>query len=134
MKKVTNNYKMMAIALVTVITLGFTGSAFAGNNNETPVKLTFVGKLENRPVFQLELNNNNADDLVITVNDADGNILLFEKLKGEKISRKYQLDTEDAELIGGTTFKVTNRNTNSSQVYKITNAAKTVQNIEIAKL
>jgi hypothetical protein len=134
MKTVMINYKKIAIALATVLTLGLSSTAFAANTNETPAELKFVGKVKNLPLFQLNLNNSDNSNYVVTVKDAEGNVLFSEKLTGEKISRTYKLDTEDAEMIGGTTFEVTNGKTKNTSVYKITNSVRFVTDVEVAKL
>jgi len=134
MKTVMNNYRKMTIALATLIALGFSNASFAGKSNEGTAILKFVGKVHDLPVFQLCLNNSENSAFVVTVKDAEGNVLFKEKLNGEKISRAYKLDTDDAEKIGGTTFEVTNLSTNGTLVYKIKNNVTIVNDLEIAKL
>jgi hypothetical protein len=134
MKTVMSNYKKMTLALATFVALGFSNASFAGKSSEGPAILKFVGKVQNLPVFQLCLNNSENSPYVVIVKDADGNVLFKEKLKGEKISRAYELDTDDAEKIGGTTFEVTNLKTNGTSVYKIKSNVTIVNDVEIAKL
>ena len=126
------NYKKIAIALATVLTLGLSSTAFAAN--EAPAELKFVGKQQNLPLFQLNLNNSDNLSYIVTVKDAEGNVLFSEKLTGENISRTYKLNTEDVDLIGGTTFEVTNSKTKNTSVYKIRNNVKIVTDVEVAKL
>ena len=126
------NYKKIAIAFATVLTLGLSSTAFAANEN--PAELKFVGKEQNLPLFQLNLNNSDNISYVVTVKDAEGNVLFTEKLNGENISRTYKLNTEDAEMIGGTTFEVTNGKTKNTSIYKIRNNVKIVTDVEVAKL
>jgi hypothetical protein len=134
MKTVIMNYKKMTIALATIVTLGLSNAAFAGKTNEGPAELKFLGKEKNLPLFQLNLNNSDNSSYVVTVKDAEGNVIFSEKLTGENITRMYKLDTEDAEVIGGTTFEVTNSKTKNTSVYKIKNNVKIVTDVEIAKL
>jgi hypothetical protein len=134
MKTVIMNYKKTAIALATVVTLGLSSTAFAANTNETPAELKFVGKEQNLPLFQLKLNNSDNTSYIVTVKDGEGNVLFTEKLTGEKISRTYKLDSEDAEVVAGTTFEVTNSKTKNTSVYKIKNNVKIVTDVEVAKL
>ena len=135
MKKAMNNYKMAAVALATVITLGISNTSFAaGNKSDVPSELKFIGKNQSLPVFQLNLNNSEAGEYVITIKEASGNVLYSEKVSGEKISKRYKLDTEDAEIFTGTTFEVTNKATNETTVYKVSNNTKVVEDVVIAKL
>ena len=134
MKKTMSNYKMIAMGLVTVLTLGFTNATFAGNNPGSPTELKFLGNYNSLPVFQLELNNSAKAEYIITVRDGDKVVLLAEKIKGENISRRYKLDAEEIALIDGTTFEVTNTLTKETSVYEITSNSSVVENTVITKL
>jgi hypothetical protein len=135
MKKVMNNYKMIAIGLAAVLTLGISNATFAsGNKSDAPSELKFIGKDQSLPVFQLNLNNSVSNEYVITIKEASGNILYSEKVSGEKISKRFKLDAEDADIYTGTTFEVTNKATNETTVYKINNTAIIVQDVVIARL
>jgi hypothetical protein len=57
MKKLMNNYRNVAMALGTVLTLGISNSSFAGNHNDNPAELKFIGNSNSPPVFQLVLYN-----------------------------------------------------------------------------
>jgi hypothetical protein len=136
MKKTTNNYKMIAMGLATVLTFGLSNAAFANNKPDVPAALKYMGNFNSLPVFQLELNNSANAEFIVTVRDADKKVLLSEKIKGEHISRRYKLDAEEMSLITGTTFEVTNRATKESAVYVIdVNTNRTfVENTIITKL
>jgi hypothetical protein len=128
-----NNYRTVAMALGTVLTLGLTNASYANNYNPIPAELKFVGTFNTAPVFQLELNNTDKAEYTVTVRDADKKILLSEKISGEKISRKYKLDAEDISLVAGTTFEVTNKKTNETSVYEINTSSSFVTDVTIAK-
>ena len=114
MKKVMNKYRMMAIAAATIFTLGISNATFANSGpKESPSELKYLGSFTNLPVFQLNLNNTEVNSYVITIKDSYNNILYTEKVKGINISRRYKLSAEEVDLIGGTTFEVFNKKTNS---------------------
>lgn len=128
------NFRNVAMALVTVLTIGFTNSTYAsgpGGQGE----LKFVGhSVNNLPVFELSLNNSTAAEYTVTVRDAEKRILLSEKLKGENISRRYKLDVEELSLAAGTTFEVTNKLTKETTVYEVSSSRKIVENVVVSKL
>jgi hypothetical protein len=136
MKKTMNNYKMIAIGLATVLTLGLSNATFANNNPDSPSALRFMGNVNSLPVFQLELNNSTHAEFIITVRDGDKKILLTERIKGEHISRRYKLDAEEMSLITGTTFEVTNKETKESSVYliEVNSSRSIVENTIVTKL
>ncbi len=132
MKRVISNYKLITLALAAFLTIGLSQSGFAGTGGNS--ELVYAGSSGNQPVFILTLHNSESADYVVTIRDASNQVLLADKLSGANISRKYRLDTDDAELIGGTTFEVTNRNTNETTVYKISKTTTIVQDVVVAKL
>ncbi|MBI1341300.1 MAG: hypothetical protein GC171_00040 [Terrimonas sp.] len=133
MKRVMNNYKVMAMALMIILTLGFTQNVNATGQNEKPVGLKYVGKLKNLPVFQLDINGAPGAEYIIRISDDANMVIYSEKVKGENISRKFQLNDE---VLGNAylTFEVVKKDDNTVTSYKVSNNTRTIQDIEIAKL
>ncbi|MES1224464.1 MAG: hypothetical protein ABUT20_53710, partial [Bacteroidota bacterium] len=71
---------------------------------------------------------------VVIVRDSEKKVLFSEKLKGEKISRKYKLQAEELEQVAGTTFEITNRKTNETTKYEVNSSSSFVTDVSIAKL
>jgi hypothetical protein len=136
MKTVMNNFKMMAIGLTAAFTVLLSNVTLANNEkNENDIaELQYAGKKQNLPVFRLVLSNSNNTEYIITVKESNGDILFSEKLKGNNISRMYQLDAENSDLIAGTVFEVTNKTTKITTLYKVSNFTKSVDEIYISKL
>lgn len=138
--KTRNITKTISIIVVGAFTMLFSNIALA--NGVTPSKkisnaiadIEYAGKIGDQPAFRLVIKSGDVEDYIITIKEVDGEILFRERLKGSQISRTYQLDAEDAERISGTTFEVTNRATNVTTVYKISNIKSFTENIVIAKL
>ena len=57
MKHAIKTTKMITMGLFTLCTMGLSQATFAGLKSDNPVEFKFVGKVKNRPVFQLNLNN-----------------------------------------------------------------------------
>ncbi len=136
MKTTINSIKMMMITLTAISFLSFTTANFS---SEVPIDrnatgLHFVGKVENQPLFRLVLNSEVSADYVVKVKEANGEIIFSEKLKGGSITRIYQLNTENSETISGTTFEVTDKATNKTTVYTISNLSRTIDDITVAEL
>jgi hypothetical protein len=91
-----------------------------------------MGTDANLPVFRLVVDN--AAEYVVTVREANGDVLFTEKLKSGTSSRIYKLDSENSDEITGTTFEVVNKTTKETTVYKLKNFSRTVANeVIIAK-
>ena len=139
MKQAIKITKMITIGLFTFCTMGLSQATFAGLKSDDPIEFKFVGKIKNHPVFQLNLNNSEAEDYFIRVKDENYDLLYSEKVKAKaaNFSRKYGLDIEDADLNApgfAVIVEVTSSKTHITQVYKISSQSTVTENIVVAKL
>ncbi|OYW17060.1 MAG: hypothetical protein B7Z54_08915 [Sphingobacteriales bacterium 12-47-4] len=125
--------KTVVAAFVLVLTLGFANNSFANNGENTnAVELKYLGNLKNQPVFQLNIKGAVDAEFMVRITDEANNVVYAEKLKGQDISKKFQLSDEALEnsLL---TFEIINKKDNSVTTFKVRNNTRTVQDIEIAK-
>src|SRR6478735_8791920 len=59
------------------------------------VAVTYVGSIENQPVFQIDYDNKEETAFVLTIKDSDGNILYVEKSKDKKFSKKFRYQGDE---------------------------------------
>lgn len=127
----TTTIKSAAIGLLTLlaVTTGFTATA----GNETPgSELKIAGKLNNQPVFQLNLNNKENSKFAIVVKDDAGEVLFQEVVSGINISRKFQLNND--ELAGvNIKFEVIDLKNYTSTIFKVNNDLKNISEAETVK-
>lgn len=100
--------KSAAIGLLTLVASVTTFTASAAD-----AELKAAGKINNQPVFQLDLNNTNNSRFMIVVKDEYGVILHQETISGVNISRRYQLNTEE---LGGVDVRIEILNINNEKV------------------
>ena len=134
---ITTKTKMIAIGLFTLCTMGLSNATFAGIKPDSPTEFKFIGNVKDNPVFQLNLNNTDADSYFISVKDESSNILYSEKVKGVNLSRKYQLDIDASDLNApgfGVSVEVTSAKTHKTQVYKISSTTTVNNSIVVVKL
>ena len=138
MKQTMKTTRMITMGLVTLGTMGLSQATFAGLKTGDPMELKFIGKTSNNPVFQLNLNNNEAEEYFINIKDENRNLLYSEKVKAKEanFSRKYRLDLDDdITAFGfGVTVEVTSAKTHKTQVYKISKQTTVNENITVAEL
>lgn len=135
MKSIMRNYGIMAIALVA-FTLAFSTTTLANNEKEkvaSAIELKFIGHYENQPVFQLNLNNKEADEFTITFRDEYGNVLYSGKVKGSNISKKFMLNIEE---IGDNVLsvEVKAKKNNQAEVYQINRNRSYVEETVVSKI
>src|SRR5665647_1080225 len=86
MKQAMKTTRMITMGLITLCTMGLSQATFAGVKTDNPVELNFIGKVKNHPVFQLNLNNNETEEYIITIKDESNYVLYSEKVKGANLS------------------------------------------------
>ena len=125
------------IALITLITLtvGFSTVSLA---NEEPKKksiteLTFIGNMDNQPVFQLNLTTAEEDEIIVTFRDEAGNVVYANKFKGTNITKKFLLKSDG---FGDANLHVTVKSTknNTTEVYAINRSQAYVEETVVNKL
>ena len=138
MKQAMKATRMITMGIFTLCTMGISQATFAGSKTENPVEFKFIGNMNN-PVFQLNLNNNEAEEYFISIKDESYNAFYSEKVKATdpNFTRKYGLDIEEDDLNApgfGLTVEVTSTKTRKTQVYKISSHRNVTENIIVAKL
>jgi hypothetical protein len=139
MKQATKTTRMIAMGLFTLCTMGLAKATFAGSKSDDPIEFKYIGKIKNRPVFQLNLNNNEAEVYLISIKDENYDLLYSEKVKAKdpNLSRNYALDIDEGDLNApgfAVTVEVTSTITHLKQVYKISSHRSVTEKIIVAKL
>ena len=121
MKKTMSKNKAIIIALMAVISTSFSNAVSAMDKKSDPpvVEIKYLGFQNKNPVFEITLNNSQADNYFITVRGESGNTLYSEKLSGKNISRKYRVDTEEEIPEGSLRFEIRTGSTNKTEVYVV---------------
>ena len=129
MKKVLVTF---ALSLFFVLSLNLTASA---TDEKTPssIVVKMISAADEAPVFQLDLNNKEAEEFYVTIKDNFGNTLYADKVKGSNISKKFKLNPEGMtdETIR---IEVKSKKTSKSEVYTINRSSKYVSETVVNKL
>ncbi|MEO8415828.1 MAG: hypothetical protein ABI472_19350 [Ginsengibacter sp.] len=137
MKQTFKTTKMITLGLFTFCVMGLSNTTFAVVKTDSPAELKFIGKVNNNPVFLLSLHNDEAGAYFVSIKDESSNVFYSEKLEGADLSRRYQLDIDQADLTApgfGVSIEVTSAKTHKTTVYKISSQTSVTQNIVVAKL
>lgn len=105
--------KSAAIGLVALVTVNFASATSTPYNNAAELKL--VGRQDNQPVYQLNINNATTQEVIVIVKDVQGEVLHYEVLKGTNLSRNFLLNVE-ASQEADLRVEVINRNSKSKSV------------------
>ena len=136
--KAINQTKMITLGLITFFTMGFTTIALAeGGKQKEPIEIRVLNNNVNKqPLFLLNVNNAEVGEYLVKVRDENGEVLYREILKGEKVSRKYQLgfNEEESNTLFQIRFEITRLKTNETFTYNVTRKNTVIQDIVVAKL
>lgn len=105
--------KSAALGLVALVTVNLASATSTPYNNAAELKL--VGRQNNQPVYQLNINNSTAQEVIVIVKDVQGEVLHYEVLKGTNLSRNFLLNVE-ASQEADLRVEVINRNNKSKSV------------------
>jgi len=134
MKKAMRIYGMFVIALLA-LTVGLSTVTLANDGDKTTpaTELKLIGKMENQPVFQLNLANAEEDEFTVTFRDEYGNVLYTDKFTGVNISKKFVLKTDDA---GDAQLNVVvkSKKNNTTDVYTINKSTSYVEETVVNKI
>ena len=128
------NLRTTAVALFAALSIASANTAMAGEGTKpsTAIDLKFIGNHDNQPVFQLNVNNTENDEYIVTFRDEQNNVLYAGKLKGINITKNFQLNTEDGENTLSVEVKSTKNN--KAETYKINRTISVTQEIAVNKL
>ena len=115
-----NRSAIIALALMATFTLASTQKTEAKNRiedslkskTESPVEFKYMGKMNNQPLFQLNLNNAVSGEYIITLTDQTGAVIYDERVAGKDLSRKYMLNLDEIDA-SEIRFVIKNKNDNS---------------------
>lgn len=133
MKTVISTLTRSAIVLLAVFTMSFSTNTGNPGKSDNPAELTYIGSINNQPQFQLSLKNTESDEFVITIRNKNNEVMFKERIKGENISRKYRLASEEYDATG-VTFEVVSKKTKSRITYTVNESKRLVQDVSITAL
>ena len=97
---------------------------------QTPVKITFLGREQFQPVFQIDIDNREGEELYVNLKDEDGGLLYSEKFNDQKYSKKFRFDTYEP-TIKKVTLSLTGKNSKKTQVLEFANVVTTVEDVVV---
>ena len=99
----------------------------------SPVEVKYLGQLNDQPLFQINVDNNQKEEMFVNLEDENGNILYSGKFSTSKFSRKFQFSSLD---LDGTKIKlsINSNSVKKSEVFEINNETKVVTEVVVTKV
>lgn len=118
MKNAIRNFSTSVIAALAMFGSVSTAQANNEKNKEvTSIEFRYVGKLEQHPVYQLDIVNAESDEYFVSFADQSGNVLYSGSLKNSN-SQRFMINVDE---VGDEplTVTITSRKSNKAQVYTV---------------
>jgi hypothetical protein len=124
-----------AVALLVVLLVS--GAAKANNDKvkpaDIPVEVKYLGSVDYRPIFQVNLNNELNEEITVTLKDIDDNVLYTETFKGKVFSKKFQFEKADFEDLQ-IKLVISSKKRNQKEIFTIDKSTRIVETIAVNKL
>lgn len=121
--------------LLTAFILGgaFLTSVNAGNNEPVAANsLLYIGNIENKPVFELNVKTENKKQFTVVILDTDNSILYKENYNATSLKKKFMLNIDEFEG-KDVRFEVIDNETKKVIRYSVNYETKTVRDVVINK-
>jgi hypothetical protein len=132
MKSDSMNFGKLAIVALA-FTLAFSTPTMAndGEKGDHKTELKFIGNMENQPVFELNLAN--EDEYTVIFRDENGNVLYNDKFKGAGLTKKFMLRSDEfgEEVLH---VIVKSKSGNTTDVYTINRSHSYVEQTQVNKV
>ena len=109
---------------------GHTQGQYLSKNNIPVIK--YLGLLEDKLVFQIDVTGAPDDKLLVSIKDEDGNLLFTERVKDQKFSRKVAIEKE---VLKGrkVTLVIQGAKEKSEQTFQISRNTRLVEDVVVAR-
>lgn len=119
-------------AVLALVTLGTALTANAQEKGRENVEIRYVGAVGSKPIFLVEFDNADEDEVFVTLRDADGNILYSEKNSSKRFSKRFQLDRADEDM--QLTLSLFSKKGRLTQQFQISRNTRIVEDVTVTKM
>ncbi len=130
---ITNMLKPAAFAALFLFVFTTSDVHAANKIPAPPVEIKYLGSLNYKPVFEINFDNQDGEDVYLTLKDEDGNVIYSDIVKDKKYSRKIQLDNSELYNMK-LTLNLRSKKINESQNFSVNSNTRIVENVEVVKL
>lgn len=126
----------------SIFTLGLISFIFASSvqasSTQDPAdspnsSIKYVGSLDGKPVFRVELNNLNSNVYFLTIKDDEGSVLYSEKIKDKQFSKSFKFETADRDNVK-LTFTLSGENQSQSKEFKVNTNTRVLNDVVVTTL
>lgn len=130
-----HNKSFIAIALFSLLSFTQVSAAESIEVPATlPVELKYAGNVKNLPLIQLDFSGTREEnEFYISITDESGFVLYSDKVKGEKFSKQFLLNTEDLGF-AVLNFEIKSARSGRTVVYKVSPQERITPQVSVVRL
>lgn len=130
-----HNKSFIAIALFSLLSFTQVSAAESIEVPATlPVELKYAGNVKNLPLIQLDFSGTREEnEFYISITDESGFVLYSDKVKGEKFSKQFLLNTEDLGF-AVLNFEIKSARSGKTVVYKVSPQERITPQVSVVRL
>jgi hypothetical protein len=122
---------VIAISVVLISSLNF--QARAQTSDTTPVDFRYIGKLDDQPLFQLNIFNPDNDEYTVKIFDEDGYVFYYYTVRSKNFKKRFQLETDELPK-GFFNVEIRSKKKSTVESYRVTKSTRFVQETSVTKL
>lgn len=123
----------MVVCALVVTSLPLAAHAQQFKTIESNPEIKYLGTIQDKLVFQIDLQSASEKPLYVSIKDENGVILFSEKIKDNKFSRKFAFDKEefDGQKLS---FVIHDSEETTSQAFQVARNMRVVEDVVITRL
>jgi hypothetical protein len=121
---------VLSLGLSTII---FAGAASAQTSATPEPAVKYIGTLDGRPIFNVQLDNQVGQVYFLTIKDEEGTVLYAEKFKDKQFSKSFKFDNIDRSNVK-LTFVLEGNKTVQSKQFNVKSSTQVFDNVVVTTL
>lgn len=125
---------LVRFGFATLLFINATVAFANGGKQEEPfVNIKYIGAVDDRAQFQLDMVTDNEEAYLLSIQDENGTFLYKEKISAKTFSKKFEWVNTDIN-VSKLMFNVTGLKSKKTQTFEVNTEVRTVRDIVINKL
>ncbi len=119
--------------LVSVLFLSKANATDKVSEKATTYKLRYVGKLQEQPIFQLDIENLQKEEVYICLKDEAGYVLYSQKFSERNFTKRFQFGSDET-LTKKIKMTLISKSSRQTQIFTISNVQNLVERVVVTKV
>lgn len=126
-RRMVTSATLLLILLSTATTVNATDKV-----KNPPAEIKYIGSVDSKPIFQIDIANADAEEVSLTLKDQDGTVIYADLIKDKTYTRKIQLENVDSNL--KLTLSLRSKKGVQTQQFLINKNVRVIEDVQVAKL